>query len=65
MRWFSTEPPCRQRRLSRGDIFDAPGGNRFHRLDEPLMTSCRAADLAGLNLHAVAGIGSPSAFSIT
>jgi len=36
-------------------------GDRFHRLDQP-MTSCSAADLAGLNLHAVAGIGSPERF---
>ncbi len=36
-------------------------GDRFHRLDQP-MTSCSAADLAGLNLHAVAGIGSPEHF---
>jgi len=36
-------------------------GDIFHRLDDPLMT-CRAADLAGKKLHAVAGIGSPRRF---
>jgi tetraacyldisaccharide 4'-kinase len=36
-------------------------GTRFHRLDEPA-TQCSASDLAGQNLHAVAGIGSPKRF---
>lgn len=36
-------------------------GDRFHRLDDPRMT-CSAADLAGKNLHAVAGIGAPQRF---
>jgi len=36
-------------------------GESFHRLDDPLM-QCRAADLAGRKLHAVAGIGAPRRF---
>jgi tetraacyldisaccharide 4'-kinase len=36
-------------------------GEVFYRLDDPLIT-CDAADLAGKNLHAVAGIGSPQHF---
>ncbi|MCK9387548.1 MAG: tetraacyldisaccharide 4'-kinase [Sulfuritalea sp.] len=36
-------------------------GESFHRLDDPLM-QCRAADLAGRKLHAVAGIGAPQRF---
>ena len=36
-------------------------GERFHRLDDSL-TQCDAADLAGLKLHAVAGIGAPRRF---
>jgi tetraacyldisaccharide 4'-kinase len=36
-------------------------GARFYRLDDPTAT-CVAADLAGLRLHAVAGIGEPQRF---
>jgi tetraacyldisaccharide 4'-kinase len=36
-------------------------GTRFHRLDDPSL-QCSASDLAGLELHAVAGIGSPARF---
>lgn len=36
-------------------------GERFHRLDDPQI-ECDAADLAGRNLHAVAGIGAPERF---
>lgn len=36
-------------------------GRRFYRLDDPRRT-CRAGDLAGLRLHAVAGIGEPQRF---
>ena len=36
-------------------------GDRFHRLDDPL-TTCSTDDLAGAELHAVAGIGSPKRF---
>lgn len=36
-------------------------GERFHRLGDPL-TKCKAADLAGMKLHAIAGIGSPRRF---
>ncbi len=36
-------------------------GTRFHRLDEPAIR-CGTSGLAGLNLHAVAGIGSPKRF---
>jgi len=36
-------------------------GDKFHRLDDPA-TECRAADLAGKVLHAVAGIGAPQRF---
>lgn len=36
-------------------------GQRLHRLDDPRIT-CGPADLAGLILHAVAGIGAPQRF---
>ncbi len=36
-------------------------GDRFHRLDDP-QTTCRANDLVGKKLHAVAGIGAPQRF---
>lgn len=36
-------------------------GARFHRLDDPARTAT-AADLAGLRLHALAGIGDPQRF---
>jgi len=36
-------------------------GDRFHRLDDPRIT-CGPADLAGLELHAVAGMGAPRRF---
>jgi len=36
-------------------------GCRFYRLDQPAVT-CSAADLAGLKLHALAGIGEPQRF---
>ena len=36
-------------------------GESFHRLGDPL-TKCNPADLAGMKLHAVAGIGSPRRF---
>lgn len=36
-------------------------GRRFQRLDDPA-TACAAGDLAGLRLHAVAGIGAPQRF---
>lgn len=36
-------------------------GDRFHRLGDSA-TSCRIQDLAGLRLHAVAGIGAPERF---
>jgi tetraacyldisaccharide 4'-kinase len=36
-------------------------GSRFYRLDEPAQV-CQASALAGLNLHAVAGIGEPQRF---
>ena len=36
-------------------------GDRFYRADDPART-CSAADLAGLRLHAVAGIGEPQRF---
>jgi tetraacyldisaccharide 4'-kinase len=36
-------------------------GTRFYRLDDPAKT-CVAADLAGLRLHACAGIGDPERF---
>lgn len=36
-------------------------GDKFHRLDDPQI-ECNPADLAGRNLHAVAGIGEPERF---
>ncbi|MCM2290100.1 MAG: tetraacyldisaccharide 4'-kinase [Sulfuritalea sp.] len=36
-------------------------GDKFHRLDDPQI-ECNPADLAGRNLHAVAGIGAPERF---
>lgn len=36
-------------------------GEQFHRLDDPQI-ECDPADLAGRNLHAVAGIGAPERF---
>ncbi len=36
-------------------------GEKFHRLDDPRI-ECSPADLAGRNLHAVAGIGAPERF---
>ncbi|MFN3884736.1 MAG: tetraacyldisaccharide 4'-kinase, partial [Rhodocyclaceae bacterium] len=69
------EPPGRMREVDALVLHDAvmppvPGvpcytmqltGQRFHRLDDSVVT-CTADDLAGLKLHAVAGIGEPQRF---
>jgi tetraacyldisaccharide 4'-kinase len=56
----------RNRRVAGADFLGrhfrcALQGTVFHRLDDPRI-KCGAADLAGLNLHAVAGIGAPQRF---
>lgn len=69
------EPPARLREVAALVLHDAimppvPGvpsftmrliGERFYRLDDPKI-HCTAHDLAGLKLHAVAGIGEPQRF---